>query len=337
MKWLIRILFILIAVIGLVAGALLLLPGDKLGTILAEQVKAQTGRDLTLSGDVNLSFWPVLGMETGPVTFGNADWAGPEPMLSAQSLAVGVDASALLGGNLKIRRVIAENPVLRLELNDGRGNWELGSPAAGAQATAGSASSASSSAVTLDRLELSNARLIYIENGQTRMDFPNVDLAARWPDVSAPMEMEASMPVPGGAVQVDLKIPDLPTFASGSAAPLDLSMSAPGGTFGFSGRVNLVGEMDGQITVKAADVHKMLAAFGQGGVTIPLGLGQVATVTGQMTYTSDGRISLRDMVAELDHNKMTGEADIVIGAPPQITARLNAGDLSRPFQLAPRS
>lgn len=125
MKWLIRILFILVAVIGLVIGAVLLMPGDKLGAILAEQVRAQTGRELNLSGDVRLSFWPVLGLETGPVTFGNAPWAGPEPMLSAQSLAVGVDAASLLDGDIRIRRVLAENPVLRLELSEGRGNWEL--------------------------------------------------------------------------------------------------------------------------------------------------------------------------------------------------------------------
>ncbi|WP_424831231.1 AsmA family protein [Ruegeria sp.] len=327
MKWLTRILFILVAVFALVVGALLLMPGDKLAAILAEQVKAQTGRDLTLSGDVRLSFWPVLGMETGPVTFGNAEWAGSEPMLSAQSLAVGVDTSALLAGDLKIRRVVADNPVLRLELKDGRGNWEFTAPArADAQPSSGGTAQ-SSGTVTLDQLQLAGARLIYVENGQTRMDFSNVDLAASWPNVTAPMAMQAEMPVPGGGVQVDLKIPDLPTFATGGAAPIDLAMTAPGGTFVFSGRVNLAGEMEGRVTIDASGVHKMLAAFGQSGVTVPAGLGQVAKVTGQMTYTRDGRISLRDMVAELDQNRLTGEADIMIADPPQITARLKAGDL----------
>ena len=110
MGWLLRIVFILIAVIGLVIGALLLMPGDKLGAILAEQVKAQTGRELTLTGDVRLSFWPVLGLETEAVTFGNAAWAGPQPMLEADSLAVGVDAAALFAGELAIRRILAEKP-----------------------------------------------------------------------------------------------------------------------------------------------------------------------------------------------------------------------------------
>ncbi|WP_170340656.1 AsmA family protein [Ruegeria arenilitoris] len=336
MKWLIRILFILVAVAVLVIGALLLMPGDKLGKILAEQVKAQTGRELTLSGDVRLSFWPVLGMETGPVTFGNAPWASSEPMLSAQSLAVGVDASALLAGDVRIRRVVAEDPVLRLELSQGRGNWEMSAPQTGASNTGSgnadapapnSAAPAETGTVTLDRLELSNARLVYVENSVPQMDFSGVDLMASWPDVTAPMKMSASMPVPGGAVEVDLEIPDLPAFSSGAVTPLVLGLTAPGGEISFDGRVNLAGEMDGKTHVRTTNTDAMLAAFGQGGVSVPMGLGRVADVSGQMTYTKDGRISLRDMRAVLDQNSFDGAADIVIASPPKITARLSTGDL----------
>ncbi|MEX0275954.1 MAG: AsmA family protein [Ruegeria sp.] len=329
MKWLIRLLFILVAAFGLVIGALLLMPADKLGSILAEQVKAQTGRDLTLSGDVSLSFWPVLGMETGPVTFGNAPWAGPEPMLSAQSLSVGVDAAALLAGEMRIKRVIAEKPVLRLEVSDGRGNWVLGTHNTAPQSPSGNGASQSveSKPVTLDRLELSDARLIYIENGATSMDFLEVDLFASWPDATSPLDVQAQMPAPGGTVQVDMTIPDLPAFSSGAVTPLQVNLLAPGGEIGFDGRVNLAGEMDGKMTVTAKDTHRMLAAFGQAGVTVPKGLGRVAKVDGQMTYTREGRVSLREMVAQLDDNRLTGEADIVIADPPQVTARVSTGDL----------
>ncbi|MDX1743371.1 MAG: AsmA family protein, partial [Ruegeria sp.] len=330
MKWLLRILFILVAAVGLVIGALLLMPGDKLAAILAEQVKNETGRELKLSGDVKLSFWPVLGLEAGPVTFGNAPWAGSEPMLSAESLALGVDAAALLNGDLRIQRVVADNPVLRLELSDGRGNWELQpvEPKAGAGSEGSSPPEASQQgAVTLDQLELTNARLIYTENGATKFDFANVDLSASWPGPASPMVMAAQMAVPGGKVSVDLKIPDLPAFASGAVTPLQLALRAPGGEVGFNGRVNLAGEMDGALEVKTTNTEKMLAAFGQAGVGVPLGLGRVADVSGQMTYTSAGRFSLRNMVAQLDNNRFTGEADIEISDPPKVTARLNGGDI----------
>ena len=329
MKWLMRILFLLVAVFGLVVGALLLMPGDKLATILAEQVKSQTGRELKLTGDVNLSFWPVLGMETGPVTFGNASWAGPEPMLSAESLAVGVDAAALISGDLRIKRVIADNPVLRLELSEGRGNWELSAPVSPTPANqaGGSVQQGQQSKVTLDKLELTNARLVYIENGAKKFDFSNVDLSASWPDVTAPLVVKAQMAVPGGEVDVDLSIKDLPAYSSGVVTPIDLAMTAPGGQFGFVGRVNLAGEMDGKLLAKTTNTERMLAAFGQAGVGVPLGLGQKADISGQMTYTKEGRISLRNMVALLDDNRLTGEADILISDPPHITARLDAGDL----------
>lgn len=331
MKWLMRILFVLVAAFGLVIGALLLMPGDKLGAILAEQVQAATGRELTLSGDVKVSLWPVLGMETGPVTFGNAPWAGPEPMLSAESLAVGVDAAALLGGDLRIRRVFANNPVLRLELSDGRGNWVLRSSVSDTPEASSSASTTAApsdgSVVTLERLELTDARLIYVENGVTRMDFADVNLSASWPDVASPMVMQADMAVPGGAVQVDLKIPDLPAFSTGTATPLELALKAPGGEVGFDGLVNLGGEMDGKTRITAQDTERMFAAFGQAGVTVPYGLGRAADVSGQMTYTRDGRISLRDLSAKLDDNQFAGEADVTISDPPHVTARLKTGDL----------
>ncbi len=328
MKWLLRIAFLLVAVIGLVIGALLMMPGGKLAVILAEQVRAQTGRDLELSGDVKLSFWPVLGMETGPVTFSNASWAGPEPMLSADSMAVGVDAAALISGDLKIRRIIAENPTLRLELSDGRGNWQFDRAAPVSSGnTVSTPSQNETGTVTLDFLELTNARLVYVEDKAVKFDFANVDLSANWPDVTAPLFVEAKMSVPGGEVEVDLKIPDLPAYATGVATPLELLLRAPGGEVDFDGLVNLAGEMDGKLHVKAQDTERMLAAFGQAGVGVPLGLGRTAEVAGHMTYTSEGRISLREMVAQLDDNRLAGEADIVISDPPQITARLDGGDL----------
>ncbi|MGV6805697.1 MAG: AsmA family protein [Ruegeria sp.] len=337
MKWLIRILFILVAVVGLVIGTLLLMPGDKLSAILVEQVKSHTGRDLKLSGDVRLSFWPVLGMETGPVTFGNAPWAGPDPMLSASSLSVGVDASALLSGDIRIRRVLAENPVLRLEVSEGRGNWVMSAPQADSPPiakgkddsgeTAITHSPTKSGAVTLDWLELDRARLIFIENGVTSMDFAQVDLTATWPDPTDPLKMNASMPVPGGSVDVTLEIPNLPAFSAGEVTPLTVNMNAPGGQITFGGRVNLAGEMEGKTRVRTSNTDTMLAAFGQGGVSVPLGLGRKADISSQMTYTRDGRISLREMQAVLDHNRFDGAADIIISDPPQITARLKAENL----------
>ena len=90
MRWIFRLLGAIVLALVVVVAGLFLLPQDKIARIAADQIRAQTGREVDFGNDVRLSFWPVLGVETGPVTLGNADWAADGPMLTASHLAVGV-------------------------------------------------------------------------------------------------------------------------------------------------------------------------------------------------------------------------------------------------------
>ena len=105
--WLIRIFGALAMLVLVLVAILLLLPGDRIAALAVDRIKAGTGRDLSVSGDVRLTLWPVLGVETGPVVLANADWAGPEPMLRAEALAIGVSAPELLRGEVRITRIAA--------------------------------------------------------------------------------------------------------------------------------------------------------------------------------------------------------------------------------------
>ncbi|MEX0368104.1 MAG: AsmA family protein [Ruegeria sp.] len=331
MRWLIRIVFILVAVAVLIVGGLLLLPGDKIARLAADQVRAQTGRELTFDGDVRLTFWPVLGVETGPVTLGNAEWAGDAPMLKAKALSIGVTAASLFSGSAEIQRIVAQDPVLRLEVSQGRVNWDFGAQsqtqAAAPASTAGSAPASSAPAVSLERLEFNNARLIYVEDGETSLDFGPVDLTASWPSPDAPLDVNARLAPGGEALDVTLRLPDLPGFASGSVTGMELDMNTAGGDIRFDGQVNISGEFSGAARVSAKNTSRMLAALGQSGITLPKGLGQAADLSMQVTYTKDGRVALRDVAAQLDSNRFEGEADVVIAATPQVTARFATGDL----------
>ena len=111
--WLIRIFGALAMLVLVLVAILLLLPGDRIAALAVDRIKAGTGRDLSVSGDVRLTLWPVLGVETGPVVLANADWAGPEPMLRAEALAIGVSAPELLRGEVRITRIAATAPDVR--------------------------------------------------------------------------------------------------------------------------------------------------------------------------------------------------------------------------------
>ena len=80
MRRLLKILAVLVVVLIVAIGAFIaFLPTERIATLAVEQVKAATGRDLTLAEGVSPSFYPVLGIETGAVTLSNADWAEASP------------------------------------------------------------------------------------------------------------------------------------------------------------------------------------------------------------------------------------------------------------------
>lgn len=328
MRWVFRIIAILVIAVLVAVAGLLFLPGDKIAKIAADQVKAHTGRDLVFDGDVSVTLWPVLGVETGPVIFGNADWAGPEPMLSAKSLAIGISAPDLLRGNIRVKRIVAVAPELRLETHeDGLGNWEFGSPSSLSPSGTSGSGDAGSVPLTLERLTLTDARLVYTAAGADPVTVENLDLSLVWPSATGPADIVLTARPAGDVVTIAANIGGFDGFLGGVVAPISARITTPGSEIDFLGRASLTGEATGRVTLSSSNTSKMLAAFGLGSVDIPFGLGRAAKIDGNMTYTSDGRLSVRDLTLKLDDNQLTGAVDVVLSDIPQVTAQFSAGIL----------
>ena len=117
------------AVVGLVAlllagVAIFVNPNDYKARI-AQEVKAATGRDLTLQGDIKLSVFPWIALNLGPVSLGNPPGFGPEPFVSVQRTLLRARLLPLLRKKLEVGRIEIEGLDLRLRTNASRkGNWE---------------------------------------------------------------------------------------------------------------------------------------------------------------------------------------------------------------------
>jgi AsmA protein len=128
----------LIALVALVliAVAIFVNPNDYKGHI-AREVKASTGRDLTLQGDIKLSVFPWIALQFGPVSLGNPAGFGAEPFLSLQHAALRVKLLPLLRKELQVARIEIDGLDLRLRKNPvGKGNWEDFGQKSAAPATA---------------------------------------------------------------------------------------------------------------------------------------------------------------------------------------------------------
>ena len=116
-------LLVLVVVVAL-AAPLLFDPNDYKDTI-AREVKARTGRDLTITGDMQLSVLPWLGVTVGEIRLGNAPGFGEEPFARLDSAQVRVKLLPLINREVRMDTVSVQGLALNLIRDEaGRGNWE---------------------------------------------------------------------------------------------------------------------------------------------------------------------------------------------------------------------
>ncbi|MBI6629261.1 AsmA family protein [Pontibaca salina] len=334
MRWLFRIVGALVVASLLLGAALIvlpiILPGERIAQIAVDQVRARTGRDLEFSGDVSFTYWPVLGVTTGPVILGNADWAGPEPLLRAQALTVGLAAPDLLRGKIRITEITAQSPDLHLATRaHGHGNWEFAPPASPATASGPEARADGHRAVLpiLEKLNLTNARLTWSQAGADPRVLDGVDLALNWPEQEGAADLKATIRPAGTPVRLAAQIGRFASFLAGEATEITASVDAAEGQIIFDGRVKVTGEAAGRVTFDSNNTARMMAALGVAGAELPKGLGQVAHLSADMSFAPNGPIVLRDFAANLDGNRLSGAVNIALSSPPRITGQISAGVL----------
>lgn len=329
MRWIFRLIGFVFVLVGVAFIGVLFLPGDRIAQVAVDQIRAQTGREVVLKGDSTVSFYPVLGIRTGALEIANAEWSDSGPMMEADSLKVGVDLVALLGGEVKIIGLEAVGPSILLErAADGRVNWQLGVEGV---APSGQPSGRSDAlALSLDRALISGGRLRYADHGAgTETVFEDIALDLRWPEYRGAAALDLSArPQGAGALSVTGDIADLAALIEGEVTGLTLAASAGGGTVTFDGRAGLPMQMQGRVVADLPDTGGFLAALGIGGVQLPQGLGRRSKAQADLTLTTAQRLSLRDLSVTLDQNGVAGEADIdLAGDVPNVTAKLSAGVL----------
>jgi AsmA protein len=336
MRWIVRLIG-LVVVLGLfVLGALFFLPGERIARIAAEQITKATGRSVTMSGETRLSLYPVLGVATGAVEIANADWSDAGPMLRAESFKVGVDPRVLWGGDIRITGLEAVAPEIRLErAADGRVNWDLGveGVAPSGQSEGGAPARSNRLGLTLDRALITGARLSMTDHATGEVqEISDLDLDLRWPDYDGTATLEAAFRRGGGPVAVSGQLEQVGAFLDGAVTGVEARLSAAGGSVGFAGRAGLEPAAQGRLDIDLADTGGFLAALGMGGVDLPQGFGRSLTGGAAITLTKGTQVALRDLVLGLGDNRLSGAADIDLsGDVPRFNAQIDAGalDLSR--------
>ncbi|MDX1571069.1 MAG: AsmA family protein [Xanthomonadales bacterium] len=136
-KWLLVLLagLLLVLVVAVLTVPLWFDPNDHKDRIVAE-VEAVTGRDFSIEGEIELSFFPWLAVAAGPVSLGNDPAFEGSEFLRAERLSAELRLLPLLSGSFEIGEIRIEGPEIYLEVaSDGTGNWESLSAAADTSST----------------------------------------------------------------------------------------------------------------------------------------------------------------------------------------------------------
>lgn len=302
------------------------LPGDRIARIAAQQIEAQTGRAVTLSGDTQVSFWPVLGVATGQMAIENADWASDAPMMQADSLKVGVDMAALLGGSIRITGFEAVNPVIRLQTAaNGRANWEVGVEGVSPSGVSGAAPNPL--ALTLDRAVIRNASVIYTDGASgATSTYDGVDFDMRWPDAAGAADFDLRLQPGNTPVTITATVQNFGGLFEGAAQPMVASARLAGGEVTFDGKGGPGLVAIGALRADLPDTGAALAALGVPGVSVPRGLGQAMDVSAKLDFNGT-RAVLDDLALTLDNNRLNGAITVALSDVPRVTGQLSAAAL----------
>ncbi|WP_306153822.1 AsmA family protein [Roseovarius sp. MMSF_3281] len=331
MRWVLRLVGLVVVLAIVAVVSILMLPGDRIARIAADQISSLTGREVSMQGDTTVSFYPVLGISTGQVTVENAPWSEGGPMFTAQSLKIGVEPQALFGGDIRITGLEAVGPKILLErAANGAVNWEIGVEGVAPSGQGETAAAPSNPlALTLDRALITDADLTYVDHGTgERIAMPGMDFDLRWPEYQGTATFDATLRPAGQAVQVSGHLDKVGNFIAGGVSALEVAVTAPGGKVSFAGRAGVQPQVAGRVTADLDSTSRFMAALGLAAPDMPKGLGRAIAAQTDVTLTEDLRLSLRETALTLDNNRLTGAADVMLGGDkPRFNAQLNAGAL----------
>ncbi|HYD86755.1 MAG TPA: AsmA family protein [Vitreimonas sp.] len=260
------------ALIGAGVLAWLVLRLDVRGEV-ERAVEAGTGRDAVISGDVGVSYWPVLGLRAHDVTLANVPGGRAASFITAGEIDIGVEIRPLFDRRVVVRRLVLQRPQIALEVDQqGRPNWALQARRPEGQP----APQPSEPAVDVARTRLREVR---ISNGEVSFFdartasgwvIGDVDLRTGFDGLDQPMRVQGGLRYADKPIRLDLTLGRPGAAMRGELTPLSLSIETELLEAEFQGQtIAGSGEIAGNVRASGPSLRQLAAWMGspiQGGV-----------------------------------------------------------------------
>lgn len=345
------IIGLLVVVVVVIAAALIVpafIPVDVYKRQIIAGIEDATGRPARIDGDFELSVLPRVEFVAGKVALGNAKGGRAETMLSLDRLTVRVGVLPLLSGNLEVDALVAERPVINLEVDkSGRANWDFGAgvkAASGERSKAGPPSGGAGAGPGLSGLKLGDVRLVdgritYTDLASgARQEVDKINLKVALPSLDSPMRAEGSVVWNKEQLELTATLSRPNALMAGQSSDIDIRLKSAPVAFSFKGKAatGKVNTLAGAIDLDVASVRKLAAWVGSPLEAPGTGFGPLK-ITGDLDARG-GLVAFRKAKLTLDALSGTGDLSVdARGRKPVIVATLKLGQLDLNPYMPPES
>jgi len=335
---------VFLVVVGVLFAAPSFIPVETYKPQISALVKEQTGRDLTIGGDISLSFLPRLSVTVNDVAFANADWASTPNMATMEQLEIVLKVFPLLRGEIALDRFVLVRPEIDLAINaQGKANWEFDVPSQPAAAPSpapsdtgdGSGFSPQITDIQLGQISLIDGRVRYSDaRSGASYEANAINLDVSLPSLNDPLGIDGSLIWNEDTIKLTVNVADPRALSGGDISKIIFDLSAPTITGHFSGSAAISPSLsvNGTTSLKIPSIRELAAWAGQpltpGGGLGTFELGGELAISGDTYAFSDATLSFDGMNG-------TGTLSIDTGrARPRLTGTLALDKLDANIYLA---
>lgn len=326
-----KVVYAVLGLMVLLAAAAIVLPLvidlNAYKSQVSAYLKAMTGRDLVIAGNIELSLLPAPMVAVNDVRLANVAGAAVPHIVRLESAKARIALWPLLRGKIRINSLIFVDPVVELEiLADGRTNWQFPLAAEGGAAAAALAVEEDGRfEVRLDRLVVENATIVYRDGTDGRIEMiEDVNVVVVAESLAGPFHARGRLVARGADLAFKLEVGALESGPIAVAVEVDLvSAEASLSIAGTLSSPSADAEFTGALKAEGASLAGIVAAFDPVAGRQPL-LERKFSLTGAMSGSAAGA-AINDIEIEFGGVQAKGVLHATFRGVPQIEIELAVG------------
>jgi AsmA protein len=323
-------------------------PTEFIRNRVVSEVRAETGREFKIAGPASFTFFPSVGMRVKDVSLSAPPGMGGEPLLTAQSLDVGVRLWPLLRREIVVDQLVLHKPVFNLRVDaQGKRSWDIGAVAApvryaeaattvtdGPIRLAANSEGSGGRGLDLGELSLGDVRIVdgtvrYAdERSGAAREITAIDADVQAPSLASPVDAKGSFLSQSEKIAFDGKITSLGDLVKARQAKLALNVAGRPLNVHYDGTIALQNEIaaEGSLNGDTTSVRTLAEWLG---TRLPRSDG-FGTASLAATVTGSGESwRLSDTKLTLDGATATGTIGLITsGKRPHVVADLKVSNLN---------